>query len=304
MRVLRTPDERFDNLPGYAFEPHYVEIDDGECGRLRLHYVDEGPPEGEVVLLLHGEPTWSYLFRTMIPVLTAAGLRAVAPDLVGFGRSDKPAELSDYTYERHVAWMEALVDALDLHGATVAGQDWGGIIGLQLAVRHPERFSRIVASNHGFPTGDRQPTEAFLAWLEYSQKVDPFPVGQIVARACAGEVAPEVEAAYDAPYPDESYKAGARIFPVLVPIRPDDPASPIARQALEQLKAWDRPFLTAFADQDPVTAGADVMFQSTVPGAKGQAHATIRGAGHNVGEDAGPELGRVIAEFIAANPAP
>lgn len=302
MRVLRTPDERFEKLPGFSFEPHYVDVDAGG-GPLRVHYLDEGPPEGEVVLLLHGEPTWSYMFRTMIPVLNAGGLRAVAPDLPGFGRSDKPSDVSDYTYERHVGWMEAFVEALDLSGATVAGQDWGGIIGLQLAVRHPDRFTRIVASNHGFPTGDREPTEAFLAWLDYSQKVDPFPVAQIVANACLSDLPPEVVAAYDAPYPDESYKAGARIFPMLVPIRPDDPASAAARRGLEQLKAWDRPFLTAFSDSDPVTAGADAMFQNTVPGAKGQAHAVIARAGHNLHEDAGRDLARVIVDFIRANPA-
>jgi haloalkane dehalogenase len=300
MKALRTPDDRFEHLPGYAFEPHYVDVDDGDGGRLRVHYVDAGPADGDVVLLLHGEPTWSYQFRTMIPALTAAGLRAVAPDLVGFGRTDKPVELTDYSYERHVGWMEAFVEAVGLRGATVAGQDWGGIIGLQLAVRHPDRFARIVASNHGFPTGDRPPTEAFLAWLDYSQKADPLPVGQIVANACAAPLPAEVTAAYDAPYPDESYKAGARIFPVLVPIRPDDPAAPTARWALELLKAWERPFLTAFSDGDPITAGADVMFQNTVPGAKGQPHAIIAGAGHNLHEDAGAELGRVVVNFIAA----
>jgi haloalkane dehalogenase len=301
MKVLRTPDARFEELPGFSYEPHYVEVDDTDGGQLRIHYVDVGPPDGETVLLLHGEPTWSYMFRTMIPVLVAAGLRAVAPDLVGFGRSDKPAETGDYTYERHVRWTESFVERVGLEGATVTGQDWGGIIGLQLAVRHPDRFTRIVASNHGFPTGDRPPTDAFLAWLDYSQQVDPFPVGQIVTNACAMPLAPEVVAAYEAPYPDESYKAGARIFPVLVPIRPDDPAAPGARRALELLKAWERPFLTAFSDGDPVTAGADAMFQVTVPGAKGQTHAVIAGGGHNLHEDAGPELGRVVAEFIAAN---
>ncbi|MEW6471440.1 MAG: haloalkane dehalogenase [Actinomycetota bacterium] len=302
MKALRTPDHRFDDLPGFPFEPRYVEIDDTEGGRLRIHYVDAGPADGETVLLLHGEPTWSYMFRTMIPVLVAAGLRAVAPDLVGFGRSDKPAETSDYTYERHLTWMDSFVERIGLEGATVAGHDWGGIIGLQLAVRHPDRFVRIVASNHGFPTGDRAPTDAFLAWLEYSQTVDPFPVGSIVANACRTALPPEVVAAYDAPFPDESYKAGARIFPVLVPIRPDDPAAPTARRGLELLKAWERPFLTAFSDGDPVTAGADVMFQATVPGAKGQRHAVLAGGGHNLHEDVGAELGRVVADFIVANP--
>ncbi|MGH2689423.1 MAG: haloalkane dehalogenase [Actinomycetota bacterium] len=302
MRVLRTADDRFENLPDFAFDPRYAEVGAEDGGRLRIHYIDEGSPDAEAVLLLHGEPTWSYSFRSMIPALTEAGLRVVAPDLVGFGRSDKPAEVDDYTYERHVVWMGQFVEAIDLRGATLVGQDWGGIIGLQLAARHPDRFARIVASNHGFPTGDRAPTEAFLAWLEYSQAVDPFPVGEIVANACASRLEPDVVAAYDAPYPDESYKAGARVFPLLVPIRPDDPASPAARRALEALKAWDRPFLTAFSDSDPITAGADIMFQNTVPGSKGQAHATIRGAGHNLQEDAGLELARVVAQFVAANP--
>ncbi len=302
MRALRTPEARFEDLPEFPFEPHYVDIPDGDGGRLRIHYLDEGPSDGEVVLLVHGEPTWSYMFRTMIPALTAAGLRAVAPDLPGFGRSDKPAEVSDYSYPGHVAWMESVVEALDLRGVTVAGQDWGGIIGVATAVRHPERFARIVASNHGFPTGDRPPTDAFLAWLDYSQQVDPFPVGEIVGRACLADLPAEVVAAYDAPYPDESYKAGARVFPVLVPIRPDDPASPFAREGLELLRAWDRPFLTAFSDADPVTAGADGMFQATVPGAKGQSHPTLHGA-HNLHEDCGPELGRAVVDFVAANPA-
>ncbi len=229
METLRTPDDRFADLPGFDFAPHYVEVDDGAGGRLRVHHLDEGPPDGEVVLLLHGEPSWSFLYRHMIPVLAGAGLRCVAPDLVGFGRSDKPAERSDYSYARHVEWMRAaLLDELDLHDVTLVGQDWGGLIGLRVAAENPDRFARIVVANTGLPTGDRTPTDAFLAWQRFSQETEDFPVGGIVNGGCTTQLGPEVIAAYDAPFPDDSYKAGARSFPILVPTSPDDPAA--ARQ--------------------------------------------------------------------------
>ncbi|WP_334143707.1 haloalkane dehalogenase [Rhabdothermincola sp.] len=301
METLRTPDERFTNLPDFPFEPHYVEVPDGEGGSLRVHYLDEGPPEGGIVLLMHGEPSWSYLYRKMIPVLTSAGLRAIAPDLVGFGRSDKPAHRSDYTYQRHVDWMRAtLVDALDLSGVTLVCQDWGGLIGLRLVGEHPDRFARVVAANTFLPTGDNHPGEAFLAWQRFSQEVETFPVGVIVNGGCVTDLAPEVIAAYDAPFPDESYKEGARQFPVLVPTRPDDPASAANRAAWRVLEQYDRPFLTAFSDRDPITAGADRVLRERIPGAAGQPHTTIEGGGHFLQEDRGEELARVVVDFVAA----
>lgn len=299
MEAGRTPDDRFDGLPGYPFAPHYAEIPDGDGGRLRVHYVDEGPSDAPVVLLLHGEPSWSYLYRKMIPVLTAAGLRAVAPDLVGFGRSDKPAQRADYTYQRHIDWLRSLVvDELGLEAITLVCQDWGGLLGLRLVGEHPDRFARVVAANTFLPTGDRDLGEAFFAWQRFSQDVEQFPVGAIVNGGCTTDLAPEVIAAYDAPFPDESYKEGARQFPLLVPSRPDDPAAEPNRRAWESLRQWKRPFLTAFSDADPITAGAERVLQSDIPGATGQAHTTITGGGHFLQEDRGDELAAVVVEFV------
>jgi haloalkane dehalogenase len=310
MRILRTPDSRFADLPGYGFAPHYVEVpvdaageglDAADAATLRVHYLDEGPADGPVVLLLHGEPSWSYLYRTMIPVLTAAGLRAVAPDLVGFGRSDKPVAVDDYTYARHVAWLRAtLFDALDLRDVTLVGQDWGSLLGLRLVGEHPERFARVLIANGGMPTGDQRMPEAFTAWAAFARDALELPVGQIVNGGSATELPPEVIAAYDAPFPDESYKAGARAFPALVPNRPDDPASEANRAAWQRLMRFDRPFLTAFSDGDPITRGGEAVLQKLVPGAAAQRHVTIEGGGHFLQEDRGPELAQVVVEFIAA----
>ena len=244
MEALRTPDDRFVNLPDYDFAPHYVDVGDG----LRMHYVDEGPRDGQPVLLLHGEPSWCYLYRKMIPIIVAAGLRAVAPDLIGFGRSDKPVSRDDYTYQAHVHWTASLVEQLDLRGITLVCQDWGGLIGLRIAAEHPERFARIVAANTFLPTGDNPPGDAFLRWQEFSQKAPELPIGNIVRGGCKTELPAEVVAAYDAPFPDDRYKAGARQFPALVPTRPDDPASDANRRAWEVLRRWEKPFLTAFCD--------------------------------------------------------
>ncbi|WP_300007077.1 haloalkane dehalogenase [Pseudonocardia sp.] len=294
MDVLRTPDERFAELPDYPFVPHYVGIGAGDA--LRMHYVDEGPRSGPVVLLLHGEPTWSYLYRHTVPELVAAGLRAVVPDLVGFGRSDKPGGTADYTYQSHVDWLAEFVARVGIAGATVVGQDWGGLLGLRLVAQSPGFASSYVACNHGFPTGDMEPNDAFRSWLEYSQSVPELPVGEIVLNGCATDPGDRVRATYDAPYPDESHKAGARVFPVLVPIRPDDPASDAVRAARGVLSGWERPFLTVWGEQDAVTRGADEMFHALVPGAKGQQHVRLD-AGHNLPEDAGAELGRIVADF-------
>ena len=299
MKVLRTPDERFANLPGFPFEPHYIEVPSGDGDTLRFGYVDEGSRDADPVLLIHGEPTWSYLYRKMIPILVEAGHRTVAPDLIGFGRSDKPARREDYTYQRHVDWTWAWLDLLGLRDITLVCHDWGGLIGLRLAAEHQDRFKRIVAANTGLATGNRAPSEAFLKWQRYSQETTRFHVGGIVKGACVTELSAGVIAAYDAPFPDDRYKEGARQFPVLVPTSPDDPAAPANRKAWEVLREWDKPFLTAFSDQDPVMRGGERPFQSRVPGAKGQPHTTITNAGHFLQEDRGEELARVVVDFVA-----
>lgn len=302
MDVLRTPDARFDGLPDWAYEPRYVDVarDTADAGgdTLRVHYVDEGPRDAPPVLLLHGEPSWSYLYRKMVPVLVDAGLRAVAIDQVGFGRSDKPATRTDYTYQRHVDWMRAAVDAIDLRDVTFLGQDWGGLVGLRIVAAEPDRFARVVAANTFLPTGDRHPGDAFLAWQRYSQETPDFHVGGIVKGGCASDVSDEVIAAYDAPFPDDSYKEGARQFPMLVPTSPDDPAAEPNREAWKVFEAWEKPFLTAFSDQDAITRGGEKVFQSVVPGAKGREHPTITGGGHFLQEDKGEELARVVVDFV------
>jgi haloalkane dehalogenase len=301
METLRTPDEATRGLPGFDFESKYAEVDDTEGGTLRVAYLDEGPADGEVVLCLHGEPSWSYLYRHMIPPLVDAGHRVVCPDLVGFGRSDKPTRREDYTYQRHVDWMrELLFDHLDLRDVTVVGQDWGGLIGLRLVGEHTDRFARVVAANTFLPTGDRPLGSAFEAWREFSQTVDVFPVGGIINSGCTTDLAPEVIAAYDAPFPDESYKEGARQFPVLVPASPDDPAAPANRKAWEALRTFDKPFLCAFSDGDPITAGADRVLRSDIPGAAKVEHVVIEGGGHFLQEDRGPELAAAILHFMAS----
>jgi len=300
MESLRTPDERFANLPGYPFAPNYVEVDDGEGGALRVHYLDEGPRDGRTVLCLHGEPSWSYLYRTMVPVFSAAGLRTVAPDLIGFGRSDKPVKRSDYTYARHVEWMRAaLFDNLALRDITLVGQDWGGLIGLRLVGEHPDRFARVVTANTFLPTGETPPGQAFLNWQHFSQTVEDFDVGFIVSSGCATTPADEIAAAYRAPFPDDSYKAGARQFPLLVPTQPDDPGGIANREAWKTLRAWTKPWLTAFSDSDPITRGGDAVFQREIPGCKGQPHTTIVGGGHFLQEDKGEELAQTIVAWLS-----
>jgi len=302
MKTLRTPDDRFADLPGYPFAPHYVEVPDGdtdEPATLRVHYLDEGPRDAAPILLMHGEPSWSYLYRKMIPILVEAGHRVIAPDLVGFGRSDKPSEKSDYTYARHVAWMQALlIDHLDLTNATFFGQDWGGLVGLRVVTADPDRFARIVVGNTGLPTGDGPMSDAFMAWQKFSQETPVFDIGFLLNSATVTELTDAEIAAYNAPFPDDSYKAGARIFPSLVPTRPDDPAAADNRAAWKVLEAWDKPLITCFSDSDPVTAGGERVFQQRVPGAAGQPHVTIERAAHFFQEDGAVQLAQVLIDAI------
>lgn len=295
--VLRTPDERFANLADFDFEPQYQDI-----AGYRVHYLDEGPADGEAILLIHGEPTWSYLFRKMIPVLTAAGYRCIVPDLIGFGRSDKPTSMDVHTYAFHVDIMAALVVALDLEGVTFFGQDWGGLIGLRVVAEHADRFARVVISNTALPVGNTEISEAFMRWKAFNQSLidgGQMPAGGLVAQS-TGDAS--VQAAYDAPFPDGRYQAGPLIMPQRVPVSLDDPAREANLAAWEVLANWEKPFLTAFGDSDPVTAGADARFLEEVPGAKGQPHVTVAGAGHFIQETHGEALAGIIADFIAATP--
>ena len=303
MKILRTPDNRFENLPDYPFKPNYLNVPDYEGGELRIHYVDAGPSKADPVLLMHGEPTWSYLYRKMIPIIVEAGFRAIAPDLVGFGRSDKPADRKDYTYQRHVDWMQALLDKLDLQRITLVCQDWGGLIGLRLVAQNPARFSRVVVANTGLPTGDNPISDAFLSWRKYSQEISEFKVGGIIAISNPKDpLSDDIIAAYDAPFPDDTYKEGARIFPSLVPITPDDPASNANREAWKVLSRFEKPFVTMFSDGDPITRGGEVIFQKLVPGAKGQPHTIIKGGGHFLQENRGEEFAMAVVDFISRTP--
>ena len=298
MKLLRTPDERFETLPDFPFEPHYVEVDE-----IRIHYVDEGPKDGsEVILLMHGEPSWSFLYRYMIPPLVKAGFRCVVPDLVGFGRSDKPTEQGDHTYAKHVEWMMKWMELLDLQNITLFCQDWGSLIGLRMAIENQNRFKRIVLSNGGLPSGEQEIPDAFLRWREFSRTIKPLPIKMILQMATTTKLSREILKAYDAPFPDESFKAGAQILPSLVPISPDDPEHDANKRAQEQFTHWEKPFLTAFSDGDPITGGGDEMWKENCPGAQGQNHTIIKNGGHMVQEDKGPEVAEVIIKFIKNNP--
>jgi haloalkane dehalogenase len=297
MKVLRTPDARFANLPDFAFDPSYLDVKDADGTPLRLHSVDEGPKTAAPVLLMHGEPSWSYLYRHMIPGLVARGYRAVAPDLIGFGRSDKPSEQTDYTYERHVKWMSDWLLAKDLRNITLFCQDWGGLIGLRLVAAFPDRFARVVVANAGLPIGTGW-SEGFKQWLDFSQSVPELPVGDIVSMGTVRGLVAAEKAAYYAPFPDESYKACARRFPTLVPITPEHASVEENRAAWKVLERFDKPFLTAFSDSDPVSKGGERVFQERVPGAKGLGHAIIAGGGHFLQEDKPLELVALIDDLI------
>jgi haloalkane dehalogenase len=300
MHTARTPDDRFAGLTDFPYPPRYCEVDDGEGGRLRVAWVEAGPADADPVLLLHGEPTWSYLYRRMIGVLVAAGYRVVCPDLVGFGRSDKPTRISDHTYARHVEWMRAVAfDELDLRGVTLFGQDWGGLIGLRLAAEHPERFARIVVANTGLPTGDFPMPDIWWTFREAIQSAPIVDVGRFIEAGCVRPMSDAVRAGYDAPFPDDSYCVGPRAMPGLVPTTPDDPASAANRAAWATLCDSGTPMLVAFSDGDPITGAMAPIFISQMRGAQGVEHPVITGAGHFLQEDAGEELAAAVVAFLA-----
>ena len=294
MEILRTPDERFLNLPGFPYSPQYIDL-----GGMRMHYVEDG--HGDPILCLHGEPSWSYLYRKMIPISALRG-RVIAPDLIGFGRSDKPASREDYTYKMHHDALARLIEKLDLKRITLVCQDWGGLLGLPIATEVPDRFARLVIMNTGLPTGDDPPTPGFMAWRNAATKMTDMDVGRILQGATVTQLPPEVVAAYNAPFPDARYKSGAHQFPLLVPISPDSEASPHMRKTREALKQWTKPALVMFSDKDPVTAGGDRGFRKNIPSAKNEPEIVIRDAGHFLQEDKGEEIAQHIVEFIDRRP--
>ena len=335
METLRTPDERFENLPGYPFAPVYTEIPDGEGGTLRVHHIDEGNRDAPVVLCMHGQPSWSYLYRHMIPLLTAAGLRVLAPDLVGYGRSDKPSRREDYSYQNQVDWMTAWLVANDVKGATFFGQDWGGLIGLRMVAENPDRFDRIVIANTGLPLPQSVPDDvvaevkrfrdeapcpslaevgaalanpdnkpfpvAFAYWQKWCWESEDLPVGFAIAGNLDGRsLSPEEIAAYDAPFPEPRYKMGPRAMPSHVPSLPGDPSEAANLRAWAVFEKWEKPFLTAFSNNDPVSAGGQMPFQERVPGAAHQTHPLIEGGGHFLQEGRAEILSGIIADFVKA----
>lgn len=330
MQCKRTPDERFGNLEDYPFEPNYLTTDDTEGGQLRIHYLDEGPVDGDVVLLMHGQPAWSYLYRHMIPSLVKAGFRVVAPDLVGFGRSDKPTRVEDYTYARHVAWMSDWLLQLDLKDITVFFQDWGSLIGLRLVTAFPERFSRVVLANGGLPAGmvpaeyteplkeayktlpvvtaeelgerflDTSGIPGFLYWRKFCAANPDLEIGGIFA-GITGSIPDAERQAYNAPFPDQSYMAAARCFPSLVPVFHDEPEVEENKAAWEVLRKFDKPFMLAFSDNDPVTAGSDKKFLQEVPGCQGVAHRTIENAGHFLQQDQPEQCVQALLDILGTD---
>jgi haloalkane dehalogenase len=299
MDIVRTPAERFDTIEGFDHEPRWVEVD--AATGLRMAYVAAGPEDGRTVVLVHGEPTWGYLYRRMIPALVDAGLRVIVPDLIGCGRSDKPTDRGDYTYAAHVEWLRAaLFDALGLTGIHYVGQDWGGLIGMRLLAENPDRFAGVVMSNTGLPTGDVPMPDAWQAFRQMVRTAPRLDVGRMVDSGCRRSLTDAERAAYAAPFPGEEHCAGIRVFPDLVPNTPDDPATPANRAAWERLAAVEVPFLTAFSDGDPITRGGDRWMQSKIPGANGRSHTVIEGAGHFVQEDQPERFAEIVAGFVTS----
>lgn len=308
--ILRTPDSAFAALPDFPFAPHYVDIADARLGPLRMHYVDEGPRDAPVVLMLHGNPTWSFLYRHMIAPVAAAGWRVIAPDMIGFGRSDKPAAREDYGFDRFVAWMRAFVEALDLNGVTLVCQDWGGPIGLRVVAECPQRFAAILATNTLLQNCDPPPLgvagwpgEGIAAWVETCRTSEDLPLDELVARACVTRPDDAVLAAYAAPYTEAAYKKGMLQITCGIPIAEGAEGLEANRAAWRFFETWDKPFLTAFSDSDPATIGWEKVFHHRIPGTRGQPHTRIAGAGHFVQEEQGAALAEVLIGFLRANAA-
>jgi haloalkane dehalogenase len=297
MNLLRTPEDRFQNLPNFDLNPHYVEIDG-----IRVHYLDEGKKGKETVLLLHGEPSWAFLYRHMIPVLSNSGFRVLVPDLIGFGRSDKPATRADHSYRKHVEWMTKWVKSVNISKITLFCQDWGSLIGLRVAIENQDLFCRIMLSNGGLPTGAQQMSEAFLKWQNFSKNAPKFDISSIIQEGTVSKLSKDILKGYDAPFPDDSYKEGPRIMPSLVPTSREDPEFEANTMAFKQFHEWNNPFMTAFSDSDPITRGGDRVWQKIVPGAKNQPHTIVKNAGHFIQEDKGPELAVLLIKFIEDNP--
>lgn len=295
MNILRTPDSQFDNLPDYPFKPNYIDV-----GGLRMHYVDESPSDGAtpkgLVLMLHGEPSWSYLYRKMIPPVVEAGYRVIAPDLIGFGKSDKPSNINDYSYQTHMDWLAAFLDALELDNIILFCQDWGSLLGLRMVGEQPDRFARVMLSNGALVTGEQKMPPAMKAWQAFARYSPVFPIGKVIDSATVTELPKDVIAAYNAPFPSNQYKAGARAFPRLVPTTTNDPASAACMAAAASLATFNKPFLTVFGKADPVLGKGDKPMQELVPGSKGQPHDRIYG-GHFVQEDCGEELAQRLIDW-------
>lgn len=294
--VVRTPEERFNKLPNYSFSPNYTDVDN-----LRMHYVDEGPSTADPILMLHGEPSWSYLYRHMIPVCAAAGHRVIAPDLIGFGKSDKPTDINAYSYQSHMDWITEFITSLDLQNITLVCQDWGSLLGLRLAAENSDRFKAIVVGNGMLPTGDQAAPSAFKIWKNFALHSPWFPIARIIEFGSFKSLSKDEKRAYDAPFPSAKFKAGARAFPRLVPTTPTDPASDANRAAWKTLETWEKPFLTTFSNGDPITKGGDAYMQGKIPGAKGMKHLTLKG-GHFLQEDSGTEFAQAINTLLESLP--
>lgn len=289
---VRTPEHRFERLPNYSFEPNYVSVDG-----LRMHYVDEGEPSADPILMLHGEPTWSYLYRHMIPVCTAAGHRVIAPDLIGFGKSDKPTDMSRYTYQQHMDWILAFIDKLELTNITLVCQDWGSLLGLRLAAENESRFKAIVVGNGMLPTGEEKAPKAFKLWKLFALNSPWFPIARIINTGCFKNLSSDEMRAYDAPFPSKKYKVATRAFPALVPTDTKNPASEANKAAWKVLENWEKPFLTTFSNGDPITRGGDRYMQKRIPGTAGQDHITLKG-GHFLQEDSGAEFAAAVNKLL------
>ncbi len=299
MKILRTPDTQFKHLPDYPFDPHYLEVGNTDEQGLRMHYLDEGPSEADPILMLHGEPSWSFLYRKMIPICAAAGHRVIAPDLIGFGKSDKPDNINDYSYANHLRWLQSLIDQMDLKNITLVCQDWGSLLGLRLVAAHPERFKAVVIGNGMLPTGETKIPTAFQLWKGFAVYSPWFPIGKIVNTGCLRALSKDEERAYNAPFPSREYKAGTRAFPKLVPVKADDPEAINNREAWKVLEKWEKPFLTTFSNHDPIMRGGDRYMQERIPGTQGQPHITLHG-GHFLQEDSGIQFAQAINQLLAS----